>query len=37
MYDQIREQLGPVDVLVNNGAIRRDRLMAMQSRRTGGR
>jgi 3-oxoacyl-[acyl-carrier protein] reductase len=31
MYEQIREQLGPVDVLVNNGGIRKDALMAMQS------
>jgi 3-oxoacyl-[acyl-carrier protein] reductase len=31
MYHQISEQLGPLDVLVNNGAIRKDALMAMQS------
>lgn len=31
MYEEIREQLGPVDVLVNNGGIRKDALMAMQS------
>jgi 3-oxoacyl-[acyl-carrier protein] reductase len=31
MYEQIRTELGPVDVLVNNGAIRKDSLMAMQS------
>ncbi|MEO3870714.1 SDR family NAD(P)-dependent oxidoreductase [Nonomuraea sp. B12E4] len=30
MYRQISDRLGPVDVLVNNGAIRRDGLMAMQ-------
>ncbi|MGW1128945.1 SDR family NAD(P)-dependent oxidoreductase [Streptomyces sp. NPDC002526] len=30
MHAQIAEQLGPVDVLVNNGAIRRDQVMAMQ-------
>ncbi|MFI9642520.1 3-oxoacyl-ACP reductase family protein [Micromonospora sp. NPDC051925] len=31
LYEQVREQLGPIDVLVNNGAIRRDSLMAMQN------
>ncbi|MGW2180559.1 SDR family NAD(P)-dependent oxidoreductase [Streptomyces sp. NPDC001732] len=31
MYREIEERLGPVDVLVNNGAIRKDALMAMQS------
>jgi 3-oxoacyl-[acyl-carrier protein] reductase len=31
MFEQITDELGPVDVLVNNGAIRRDQLMAMQS------
>jgi 3-oxoacyl-[acyl-carrier protein] reductase len=31
MYKEIEAKLGPVDVLVNNGAIRRDSLMAMQS------
>ncbi|WP_436494518.1 SDR family NAD(P)-dependent oxidoreductase [Actinokineospora sp. HUAS TT18] len=31
MYAEITEALGPVDVLVNNGAIRKDGLMAMQS------
>jgi 3-oxoacyl-[acyl-carrier protein] reductase len=31
MYDEIREALGPIDVLVNNGGIRKDSLMAMQS------
>ncbi|QSB16779.1 3-oxoacyl-ACP reductase FabG [Natronosporangium hydrolyticum] len=31
MYDTIGERLGPVDVLVNNGAIRRDSLLAMQA------
>ncbi|MFJ7275781.1 SDR family oxidoreductase [Kitasatospora sp. NPDC098663] len=30
MYERITEALGPVDVLVNNGAVRRDALMAMQ-------
>ncbi|NDZ80116.1 SDR family oxidoreductase [Streptomyces sp. SID10853] len=30
LYEQISEKLGPVDVLVNNGAIRRDQVMAMQ-------
>ncbi|WP_405783710.1 3-oxoacyl-ACP reductase family protein [Streptomyces sp. NBC_00859] len=30
MYEQIAAELGPVDVLVNNGAIRRDQVMAMQ-------
>ncbi|MBD0672753.1 SDR family NAD(P)-dependent oxidoreductase [Streptomyces sp. CBMA156] len=30
MYGQVEAALGPVDVLVNNGAIRRDSLMAMQ-------
>ena len=31
MYQQIADELGPVDFLVNNGAIRRDSLMAMQA------
>ncbi|MGI5243646.1 3-oxoacyl-ACP reductase family protein [Dactylosporangium sp. CA-139066] len=31
MNAEIESRLGPVDVLVNNGAIRRDSLMAMQS------
>ncbi|RST15770.1 SDR family NAD(P)-dependent oxidoreductase [Streptomyces sp. WAC05374] len=31
MYGEIADRLGPVDVLVNNGAIRKDALMAMQS------
>lgn len=31
MFEEITSALGPVDVLVNNGAIRRDQLMAMQS------
>jgi 3-oxoacyl-[acyl-carrier protein] reductase len=31
MYEEIRAALGPVDVLVNNGAIRKDALMAMQN------
>ncbi|MEV3993980.1 SDR family NAD(P)-dependent oxidoreductase [Streptomyces sp. NPDC049837] len=31
MYEEIGARLGPVDVLVNNGAIRKDALMAMQS------
>lgn len=31
MAKEIEAKLGPVDVLVNNGAIRRDSLMAMQS------
>ncbi|MFD9411445.1 SDR family NAD(P)-dependent oxidoreductase [Streptomyces sp. NPDC059989] len=31
LYAQISEELGPVDVLVNNGAIRKDSLMAMQN------
>lgn len=31
MYQEITEALGPVDVLVNNGAVRKDSLMAMQS------
>ncbi|WP_406134634.1 SDR family oxidoreductase [Streptomyces sp. NBC_01089] len=30
LYEQVTEKLGPVDVLVNNGAIRRDQVMAMQ-------
>ncbi|MFI2611161.1 SDR family NAD(P)-dependent oxidoreductase [Kitasatospora sp. NPDC018619] len=30
MYEQVKAALGPVDVLVNNGAVRRDALMAMQ-------
>jgi 3-oxoacyl-[acyl-carrier protein] reductase len=31
MYKEISEGLGPIDVLVNNGGIRKDSLMAMQS------
>ncbi len=31
MYEEIGERLGPIDVLVNNGGIRKDSLMAMQS------
>ncbi|MEV7525760.1 SDR family NAD(P)-dependent oxidoreductase [Streptomyces sp. NPDC091371] len=31
LYARITEELGPVDVLVNNGAIRKDSLMAMQN------
>jgi 3-oxoacyl-[acyl-carrier protein] reductase len=31
MHRRIEEGLGPVDVLVNNGAIRKDSLMAMQN------
>lgn len=31
MYEEIRDQLGPIDVLVNNGGIRKDALMAMQA------
>lgn len=31
LYDRVEEALGPIDVVVNNGAIRRDALMAMQS------
>jgi 3-oxoacyl-[acyl-carrier protein] reductase len=31
MYATVNDELGPVDVLVNNGAIRKDGLMAMQS------
>ncbi|GEB52476.1 MULTISPECIES: SDR family NAD(P)-dependent oxidoreductase [Streptomyces] len=31
LYERIADDLGPVDVLVNNGAIRKDALMAMQS------
>ncbi|GAA3725134.1 3-oxoacyl-ACP reductase family protein [Salinactinospora qingdaonensis] len=31
MYERISEHLGAIDVLVNNGAIRKDSLMAMQS------
>ncbi|MFF3291632.1 SDR family NAD(P)-dependent oxidoreductase [Streptomyces sp. NPDC003023] len=31
LYEEIKESLGPVDVLVNNGAIRKDALMAMQN------
>lgn len=31
LYRQVQEELGHVDVLVNNGAIRKDSLMAMQS------
>jgi 3-oxoacyl-[acyl-carrier protein] reductase len=31
LYEEIKERLGPVDVLVNNGAIRKDALMAMQN------
>ncbi|MDG4861438.1 SDR family NAD(P)-dependent oxidoreductase [Streptomyces sp. T-3] len=31
LYEEVKERLGPIDVLVNNGAIRKDALMAMQS------
>lgn len=31
LYERIVDQLGPVDVVVNNAAIRKDALMAMQS------
>ncbi|RSS83394.1 SDR family NAD(P)-dependent oxidoreductase [Streptomyces sp. WAC06614] len=31
LYEEISAALGPVDVLVNNGAIRKDSLMAMQN------
>ncbi|MFE0642326.1 SDR family NAD(P)-dependent oxidoreductase [Streptomyces sp. NPDC058877] len=31
LYGQIEDELGPVDVLVNNGAVRKDSLMAMQN------
>ncbi|MFE9926042.1 SDR family NAD(P)-dependent oxidoreductase [Streptomyces sp. NPDC005774] len=31
LYRRVEESLGPIDVVVNNGAIRRDALMAMQS------
>ncbi|MCB5178548.1 SDR family NAD(P)-dependent oxidoreductase [Streptomyces antimicrobicus] len=31
LYEEISTALGPVDVLVNNGAIRKDSLMAMQN------
>src|SRR5882724_7382170 len=31
MYKVVSEGLGPVDILVNNGGIRKDSLMAMQS------
>ncbi|MFE0702163.1 SDR family NAD(P)-dependent oxidoreductase [Streptomyces sp. NPDC058872] len=31
LYRQIEDELGPVDVLVNNGAVRKDSLMAMQN------
>ncbi|MFE5811303.1 SDR family NAD(P)-dependent oxidoreductase [Streptomyces sp. NPDC056491] len=31
LYERISAELGPVDVLVNNGAIRKDSLMAMQN------
>jgi 3-oxoacyl-[acyl-carrier protein] reductase len=31
LYASISDELGPVDVLVNNGAIRKDSLMAMQN------
>ncbi|MET9324291.1 SDR family NAD(P)-dependent oxidoreductase [Streptomyces sp. NPDC003038] len=31
LYERISTELGPVDVLVNNGAIRKDSLMAMQN------
>jgi 3-oxoacyl-[acyl-carrier protein] reductase len=31
MYEEIRSELGPIDVLVNNGGIRKDALMAMQA------
>ncbi|MFG2040392.1 SDR family NAD(P)-dependent oxidoreductase [Dactylosporangium sp. NPDC048998] len=33
MYQEISDRLGPIDVLVNNGAVRRDSLMAMQDPR----
>ncbi|MER5891044.1 SDR family NAD(P)-dependent oxidoreductase [Streptomyces sp. NPDC001941] len=31
LYEEVKAALGPVDVLVNNGAIRKDQLMAMQN------
>ncbi|WP_200262051.1 SDR family NAD(P)-dependent oxidoreductase [Streptomyces sp. HSG2] len=31
LYGRVEEALGPIEVVVNNGAIRRDALMAMQS------
>ncbi|MBQ0983758.1 SDR family NAD(P)-dependent oxidoreductase [Streptomyces sp. F63] len=31
LYRHVEESLGPVDIVVNNGAVRKDALMAMQS------
>ncbi|MCX4712595.1 SDR family NAD(P)-dependent oxidoreductase [Streptomyces fimicarius] len=31
LYREVEEALGPIDVVVNNGAVRKDALMAMQS------
>ncbi|UZI27614.1 SDR family NAD(P)-dependent oxidoreductase [Streptomyces sp. VB1] len=31
LYREVEETLGPIDVVVNNGAVRKDALMAMQS------
>ncbi|MFD3972700.1 SDR family NAD(P)-dependent oxidoreductase [Streptomyces cyaneofuscatus] len=31
LYREVEESLGPIDVVVNNGAVRKDALMAMQS------